>query len=140
MIAAARIEEEVYGGTPGREMNRRFELPGVSRLPGQGEAKQNFMNLRTRGNRSGLHSLDRNQGLVGIGGVNGARRGYHPQTNTTRKDGRLNYNSSSIPYLNKRQQVENSLGPLPMASKNQYQKQNPRQRPENYTPLGLSKA
>ena len=75
VIAAARIEEEVYGGTPGREA-RRFELPGVSRLPNKVDPNQNFMNLRTRGNRSGLQSLERTRGL-GIGGIGGARRGYH---------------------------------------------------------------
>lgn len=62
----------------------------------QPQLKQNFMHLRTNNNRSGLNSLDRTRGGVGAG-----RGKYGPNTGT-RKDSRLNYNSSSIPYLNKR--------------------------------------
>ena len=55
------------------------------------------MHLRV-GNRSGIKSLDRTRG--GMGG----RRGQMPQSHHSqnRRDAKFNYNSSSIPYLNKR--------------------------------------
>ena len=59
------------------------------------------MHLRTN-NRSGLQSLDRSRGGAVVA-TRGGRGNNYPQTNSTnRKDSRLNYNSSSIPYLNKR--------------------------------------
>lgn len=78
---------------------------GVSRLPavaegiGQPQLKQNFMHLRTGGNnRAGQYSLDRSRGTGNRG-----RGGYQAQINSTnRRDSKLNYNSSSIPYLDKR--------------------------------------
>ena len=74
------------------------------------------MHLRNRGNRSGLKSLERNNGLGGIN--SNARRGYHPTTQSNRKDTRLNYNSSSIPYLNKRGNLlDSQLGAMPMAAR-----------------------
>ena len=105
----------------------QFNLPGVSRLP---EVKGgNYMHLRTN-NRSGLHSLDRARGGANINN----RRGYVPNTHgSNRKDPRLNYNSSSIPYLNKRQGGPDSgLGnQLPVGSVELGK------RPNNYAPVGL---
>ena len=65
------------------------------------------MHLRTGNNRSGLHSLDRTRG-----GPGRSRGNYLPETNSSnRRDSRLNYNSSSIPYLNKRGgAVDSGLG------------------------------
>ncbi len=60
------------------------------------------MHLRTN-NRSGVHSLDRTRG-----GATRSRGNYLPNTSSNRRDTRLNYNSSSIPYLNKRQGVVDS--------------------------------
>lgn len=50
-----------------------------------------------------MHSLDRTRGVVRSRGNNA------PNTNVTRKDPRYNYNSSSIPYLNKRGQDPNTM-------------------------------
>jgi hypothetical protein len=96
-----------------------YNAPGPSRLPmvdqgGDAHLKQNFMHLRTGGNRSGMHSLDRARG-----GGRGRANNYLPSTNSSARrsggnDG-LNYNSSSIPYLNKR--GDSSLGqPAPVGS------------------------
>ena len=81
-----------------------YKSPGVSRLPGvagggaEPQLKQNYMHLRTGGgNRAGGYSLDRSRGTGNRG------RAYQPHTySQNRRDSRLNYNSSSIPYLNKR--------------------------------------
>ena len=62
------------------------------------------MHLRTNNNRSGVHSLDRTRG-----GAARSRGNYLPNTSSNRRgDPRFNYNSSSIPYLNKRQGVVDS--------------------------------
>ena len=88
------------------------------------------MQFRTN-NRSGLHSLDRARG----GAQAANRRGYMPNTHSShRKDNsRLNYNSSSIPYLNKRVTGPDSgLGnQLPVGSLELGK------RPNNYAPVGL---
>ena len=92
------------------------------------------MHLRTN-NRSGMQSLDRNRG--GRGGIQ--NRGYPlPNTNSTsRKDSRLNYNSSSIPYLNKRGAPDSGLAQhnvqgLPIGS------QEAARRPKGYGPVGMN--
>ena len=107
----------------------QFNLPGVSRLPQVDTKGGNFMHLRTN-NRSGLHSLDRGRGGAALQN----RRGYVPNTHgSNRKDPRLNYNSSSIPYLNKRATgPDSSLGSaLPVGSMELGK------RPNNYAPVGL---
>lgn len=69
----------------------------------QPHLKQNFMHLRTGNNRSGLHSLDRTRGGGGAGANSrGQYVGGVGTGSSQRKDSKLNYNSSSIPYLNKR--------------------------------------
>ena len=104
VVSGLSHQEKGYTTTQGKN----FNLPGVSRFPvvesgGAPQLKQNFMHLRTN-NRSGLQSLDRNRG----GGAKN-RGGFLPSTGSNRRDSRLNYNSSSIPYLNKRGVVEPSV-------------------------------
>ena len=111
------------------------QMQGISRLPqvegAEPQPRGNYMHLRTN-NRSGMQSLDRNRG-----GVGRSRGAYLPNTNsTTRKDSRLNYNSSSIPYLNKRGGPESGLAShnvagLPIGS------QEVQKRPRGYDPVGL---
>ena len=120
--------EAAYQNVMGSDSNQ-FNLPGVSRLPQVDNRGGNFMHLRTN-NRSGLHSLDRGRGGAALQN----RRGYVPNTHSTnRKDPRLNYNSSSIPYLNKRATGPDSgLGSaLPVGSMELGK------RPNNYAPVGL---
>lgn len=120
------------GYTTHQARGNAFNMPQASRFPavetggGHLQQKQDFMHLRTN-NRSGLHSLDRNRG----GAAKNRGGGFLPQTNsTTRKDSRLNYNSSSIPYLNKRgSQQENGL------SMNSRENQASGQRPRGYAPI-----
>ena len=70
---------------------------GLNVVDGQPpQLKQNFMHLRNKQNRSGVYSLDRNAAAQ--------RHSFLPQAghSTSKREGRLQYNSSSIPYLAKR--------------------------------------
>ena len=67
--------------------------------------KNNFMHLRAKNNRSGMYSMDRGRGVAVRGGkmfpetANGGVRANYAAT----KDSKFQYNSTSIPYLNKGQ-------------------------------------
>ena len=90
-----------------------------------------------------MNSLDRTRGGVAVAAGRGIIAGGAHQGGTQRRDTRLNYNSSSIPYLNKRGGgigADSSFAPragqngMPIGS-HEMQK-----RPRGYDPVKMSGA